>query len=323
MSADTTLGPHTRSASDGGIANGSRILVTAAGGHQARLLLPKLAAAGFKVRAVRSTPGQEAELFKLGATEASAADLSSAKQYAELLDGVDVIYHIGPGASHVERAMGEAMITAAKRMHVRHVIFSGVLHPIIPIVQHLIKRDLEVQLIESGLNYTLLKPCDYMMPEQYSLPAFENGVFPTFWPLDRPRRGSLIDLGDLTDVAVKVIREGERHYFASYELAGPDKLTAFEVADILSRVLGKPVQAVEWQPEDMLKHMFPDGDRSTPRAQHQFEVIKSVSSWYGQHSFIGNPNVLEWLLGRKPTSYEEFVQSAFAEYQQRSQATPG
>jgi hypothetical protein len=47
-----------------------------------------------------------------------------------------------------------------------------------------------------------------------------------------PRRGSLIDLDDLSDAAAKVIREGKDHYFASYELVGPDKLTALEVAEI-------------------------------------------------------------------------------------------
>jgi NAD(P)H dehydrogenase (quinone) len=293
------------------------VLVAAAGGHQGRLLVPKLAAEGFLVRAVRATPGRERELLDLGASEVFAADLSDLDTYTHLLEGVDTVYHIGPGASQVEKLMGETLIEAATRAGVDHVVFSSVLHPIIPIVQHHIKRDLEVRLIESSLNYTVLKPVDYMMPEQYSLPAFEAGVFPTFWRLDEPRRGSLIALDDLTDVAVKVIKEGPPHYFASYELVGPDKLTAFEVAEILSKVTGKEVQAVEWKPDEMLQRMFGD-DRSSPEAQHRLAVISSVSQWYGRHSFIGNPRILTWLLGRKPTTYEEFVTKAFAEYSQRS-----
>jgi len=233
------------------------------------------------------------------------------------LDGIDAVYHIGPGANHTEQEMGDALIEAATRTGVEHVVLSSVLHPIIPILQHLIKRDLEVQLIESGLNFTVLKPCDFMMPEQYSLPAFEAGIFPAFWPLEEPRRGSLIALDDLTDVAAKVIKEGAHHYFASYELVGPDKLTASEVADTLSRVTGKHVTAVEWKPDDMLQHMFGD-DRTSPEAQHQLSVISSVSQWYGKHSFIGNSNVLAWLLGRAPTSYQEFVTKAFTEYQSRT-----
>jgi len=291
------------------------VLVTAAGGNQGKLLIPKLAAAGWTVRAVRATPGRQDELLELGAREVVVADLADVDRYAEVLDGVDTVYHVGPGASHQEVAMGNAVIQAARRTSVTHVVFSSVLHPIIDIVQHRIKRDLEVQLIESGLNFTVLKPCDYMMPAQYSLPAFEMGVFPAFWSLDKPRRGSLIDLNDLTDVAAKVIAEGQDHYFASYELAGPDKLTALEVAEILSRVSKRHITAVEWTPEQMLEHMF-GADRSSPEAQHHRAVIESVSRWYGQHNFVGNPNVLTWLLGHKPTSFEESATAAFALYNQ-------
>jgi uncharacterized protein YbjT (DUF2867 family) len=300
---------------DGGHSASKTVLVTAAGGHQGNLLIPKLVASGFTVRAVRGTPGKEDELLELGAHQVVAADLSDVDRYTEVLDGVDVVYHIGPSASPGEHAMGEALIAAARRAGVSHVVFSSVLHPIIDIVQHRIKRDLEERLIESGLNFTVLKPCDFMMPEQYSLPAFEMGIFPAFWPLDLPRKGSLIDLNDLTDVAAKVIREGRDHYFASYELVGPDKLTAVEVAEILSRVTRRKVSAVEWKPEDMLDHMF-GADRTSPEARHHLAVISSVSRWYGQHNFVGNPNVLAWLLGRKPTSFEEFATAAFAQHNQ-------
>jgi uncharacterized protein YbjT (DUF2867 family) len=309
------LGTQVGSANDGGHSASKTVLVTAAGGHQGNLLIPKLVASGFTVRAVRGTPGKEDELLELGAHQAVAADLSDVDRYTEALDGVDVVYHIGPSASPGEHAMGEALIAAARRACVSHVVFSSVLHPIIDIVQHRIKRDLEERLIESGLNFTVLKPCDFMMPEQYSLPAFEMGIFPAFWPLDLPRKGSLIDLNDLTDVAAKVIREGRGHYFASYELVGPDMLTAGEVAEILSRVTRRKVSAVEWKPEDMLEHMF-GADRTSPEARHHLAVISSVSRWYGQHNFVGSPNVLAWLLGRKPTSFEEFATAAFAQHNQ-------
>lgn len=296
---------------------GKHVLVTAAGGHQGKLLVPKLAAEGFRVRAVRATPGKEQELLDLGADEAIAADLSDVDRYAEVLDGIDTVYHVGPGASHVERGMGEALIEAGTRVGVEHIVYSSVLHSIIPIIQHQLKRDLEVQLIESGLNFTVLKPVDFMLPEVYSLPAFAAHIFPVAWSLDRPRRGSLIALDDLTDVAVKVIKEGAHHYFASYELVGPDKLTAFEIAETLSRVTGNDVQAVAWTPEDLFQAVV-GGESSSPAASYQMAVIKSISQWYGQYNFIGNPNVLAWLLGRKPTSYEEFVTKEYAEYQQHS-----
>ncbi len=49
------------------------------------------------------------------------------------------------------------------------------------------------------------------------------------------------------------------------------------------------------------------GDRDPADAPHQLAVLRSISARYSAHDFIGNPNVLTWLLGREPTSYEAFV----------------
>ena len=41
--------------------------------------------------------------------------------------------------------------------------------------------------------------------------------------------------------------------------------------------------------------------------EEYLDVLKSISAWYSRHEFIGNPNVLEWLLGRPPTTFETFA----------------
>jgi hypothetical protein len=33
---------------------------------------------------------------------------------------------------------------------------------------------------------------------------------------------------------------------------------------------------------------------------------------YGRYGITGNPNVLTWLLGRPPTSFDEYVQRSLA-----------
>jgi len=43
--------------------------------------------------------------------------------------------------------------------------------------------------------------------------------------------------------------------------------------------------------------------------------LRSISSRYSSHDFIGNPNVLTWLLGRPPTTFEQFVRREFHEFQ--------
>ena len=293
-----------------------KILVTAAFGHQGKFVIPKLVAAGFDVRAARGTPGREEEVLRLGAKEVFVGDLSDAKVYAEALDGCEAVYHIGPGAHPRELAMGYAMIEAAKKVGIRHVLFLSLLQPFIDIIQHRYKLDHELALVKSGLNFTALRPCDYMLQEAYVAPAMRTGMMP-FYSGDAAgsrahRVHSYIALEDLTDVAVKVLVEGSAHYFANYELAGPDKITPIGMAQILSRVMGREIKPVAKSPEALIDALWgsrePDEDFT-----HQADIVRSIQAWYKDYNFVGNPRTLEWLLGRPATTFEQFATKAYAE----------
>lgn len=285
-----------------------RILVMAAGGHQGKRLIPKLAAAGHVVRAARATAGKDDELIRLGADEVVTGNFSDADLYTSALQGCDAVYHVGPNThNRNEKAMGFAMIEAAKRAGTRHVVMSSVYHTIIDIIQHRDKRDVEEKLFESGLNCTVLRPCDFMMPELHIDPVVQAGVLPIFYTIKPGRRGSLIDLEDLTDVAARVLTEGERHFFANYELSGSDKLTAEQMARILSRVTGRDIPLVQGSVAEVFHQVTGVPTPTDPDLQHFHDLLTSIGNWYGQYDFIGNPNVLTWLLNRPPTTFEQFV----------------
>lgn len=288
-----------------------KVLITAAYGHQGKILIPKLAAAGFDVRAARGTAGREEEVLRLGAKEVFVGDLSDPKVYAEALEGCDSVYHIGPGAHPRELEMGYAMVEAAKKVGVRHVVLLSLLQPFIDIIQHRYKLDHELALVKAGLNFTALRPCDYMMPEVYVAPAVHSGILPVFSE-DNSRVHSYLSLEDLTDVALRVLVEGSAHYFATYELAGPDKLTPPAMAQILSRVIGRDVDAVSKTPDDLINALWENRDPAADFS-HQEKIIRSIMAWYKEYDFVGNPRTLEWLLGRPSTTFEQFATKAYAD----------
>lgn len=288
-----------------------KVLVTSAYGHQGKLLIPKLAAAGFDVRGARGTPGREEEVLRLGAKEVFVGDLSDPKVYAEALDGCEAVYHIGPGAHPRELAMGYAMVEAAKKVGVRHVVLLSLLQPFIDIIQHRYKLDHELALVKSGLNFTALRPCDFMTPEVYVAPAMHTGTLP-FFHEDDSRVHSYLSLEDLTDVAAKVLIEGSAHYFANYELAGPDKLTHAGMAQILSRVMGREITPAPGTADDLIDALWSGRDPGSDFS-HQEDIIRSIMAWYKQYDFVGNPRTLEWLLGRPATTFEQFATKAYAD----------
>ncbi len=287
------------------------LLLTAANGNQGKLLLPRLLKDGFNVRACTRSESSADAIRALGVKEVIVGDIAEPDILERAVKGVSQVYHIGPSAHPREREMGLRMVDAARQAGVRHFVFSSVLHPIISdLVQHEIKRDIEEHLLSSGLEFTVLQPTNYMVPWRF-LPAFKDGVFRLFWSLDR--RQSMIDLRDVVDVAALVLGEGERHYGATYELSGEGRFTAHEIGTVISRVVGREIRVEEVNSEDYRKGLFGDGDRS--RFAHQDQVLKSISDHYSKHDFVGNPNVLTWLLGRKPTTLEEFVRTQFEAYQ--------
>ncbi len=213
------------------------ILVSAAHGNQGRLLVPKLLAAGHQVRACVRTEASAHVLHQLGAHDVLVGDLSDPAVLSRAVDGVQAVYHVGPTLHPYEREMGFGLVDAARREGVAHVVLSSVLHAIATgLVQHEIKRDIEEHLIDSGLEFTILQPANYMLPLKL-VPVFERGVFELSWSLDR--RQSMVDLDDVTDAACTVLGDPARHVGATYELVGPGRYTAHELGEILSRVLGR------------------------------------------------------------------------------------
>ena len=281
------------------------ILINAANGQQGKLLVPKLVRAGLAIRACVQSERSAEELRAAGVDDVIVGDIGDPGHIACALDGVEKVYHVCPGIQPLERQIGFAWIDAAKAAGVRHFVFSSVLHPLITeLVQHEIKRDIEEHLISSGLEFTILQPSIYMAPRRFG-PAMAGGILRAGWSLDRVQ--SLVDIGDVTDVAASVLTDSARHAAATYQLAGSERLTAHDMGAIMARVLGKEVRVEQIDPAAYFKGLF--GDRDMSQAPHELSVSTSLTTRYSSHDFVGNANVLTWLLGRPPTTFEQFIRA--------------
>jgi uncharacterized protein YbjT (DUF2867 family) len=285
------------------------ILVNAANGQQGKLLAPKLISAGQAVRACVRSERSAAELLTAGATDVVVGDLADPDLIARAVSGVEKVYHVCPGIHPREREIGFAWIDAAKAAGVRHFVFSSVLHPLITeLVQHEIKRDIEEHLIGSGLEFTILQPTIYMAPRRFG-PAIHAGVLKAGWSLDREQ--SLVDIGDVTDVAAEVLMNSPHHATATYQLVGTGRYTAHDMGAAMAKVIGRDVKVEQVDSTTYFKGLF--GDRDPRTIPHEISVSKSLTQRYSSHDFVGNPNVLTWLLGRAPTTFEQFVAAQAAE----------
>ncbi|MCI2810742.1 SDR family oxidoreductase [Eoetvoesiella caeni] len=286
------------------------ILVTAANGNQGKLLIPKLLALKLPVRACVLTQASAHALHAAGIKDVIVGNISDPGILAKAIQGVEKVYHVGPTMNPQEREMGIALIDAARGEGIKHFVFSSVLHAITSdIVQHEVKRDVEEHLLSSDLQYTILQPSNYMLPLKLK-PAFEQGVFRLSWSLERLQ--SLVALEDVTDVAAAVLQNSEPHAYATYELVAPGRYNAHQLGDTISRVVGRKIQVEEIDADTYLKAWLGDADQS--QFPYQVRMLRSITKRYSNHDFLGNPNVLTWLLNRPPTSFEQFVQSQYAAF---------
>lgn len=283
------------------------LLVTAGYGNQGKLLIPRLLAAGAAVRACVRSDESARTLRASGVSEVVVGDITDPQALAQAMRGVEKVYYVGPTLHPEEREMGIAAIDAARAAGVRHFVYSSVLHAIITdLVQHEIKRDVEEYLVSSGMEFTILQPANYMLRHRLT-PAFEEGVFRLSWALDRYQ--SMVDLGDVTEVAAAILTNSDQHAGATYELVAPGRYTAHDLAKVIAGVIGRGVAAEQMDADAFAKTVLGTDDLS--EFPYRSRAIRAICNRYSSHDFVGNPNVLSWLLRRPPTTFEEFVKRQY------------
>jgi uncharacterized protein YbjT (DUF2867 family) len=277
------------------------ILVTGAGGKTGKAILKALVTRGASVRAfVRSSP-HEAALKAIGARDVVVGAMDDPQALARATHGIEAIYHICPNVNPHEMSFAKALVAAATSSGVSRLVYHSVLHPQVEAMpHHWNKLRVEEMLLSSRLDITILQPTAYM---QNSLAEWDrmvrDGIYRLPYPIET--RLSLVDLEDVAEAAAVVLTNPGQSG-ATYELVGTAPLSQIEIADAFSRALKKPVRA-----EAETIESWDARARAAGMENHARETLIKMFRAYARDGLKGNPNVLGWLLGRPPTSLEDFA----------------
>jgi uncharacterized protein YbjT (DUF2867 family) len=176
------------------------------------------------------------------------------------------------------------------------------MHPLRREVRHhRLKLDGEEALIESGLPYTIIQPCRYM---QHLIPIWQQvtqeGVHAM--PFNVDGKYNVVDLADLAEACAVVAASPEKHIYATYELSGPEALSQTDMAMTIAEVIGKPVKA-KAIPLDVVE----TNARRSGVSDDRVAQMLIMNRHYDAHGFRGNPNVLEYLIGRPARKFRTYV----------------
>jgi uncharacterized protein YbjT (DUF2867 family) len=254
------------------------ILITGAAGKTGRAVIQALHNRRVDIRAFVRSKEQGELVQSLGAAEAYVGDLLNISDLATAVKDIRAVYHICPN------------------MHA-----DSVFHPQIEAMpHHWNKLRVEEMLFGSKLPFTILQPTAYMQNVLARMDEVRKaGVFRV--PYSVLTRVSMVDLLDVAEVSAKMLTESG-YLGGTYELVGPGYFSQEEIAADFGRVLGYPVQAEEIPLAVWKAQAEQDG-----LGEYAVDTLLKMFTYYDKFNFMGNIKVLESLLGRKPTSFEDFL----------------
>jgi uncharacterized protein YbjT (DUF2867 family) len=288
----------------------SRVLVTGAGVTGGEVLR-QLAASGAPARALVRNPGRAEPLRALG-VELVEGDFARRESWTRALDGVAKVFAIT--VPHPEAEAWTAMfLEAARAAGVEHIVqLSGVsVSPASPAAFHRQMARCDDAVRRSGLASTILQP-NVFFQNMFAMagPIRERGRFAS---AVGEARISMIDVRDVAAVAVRVLSEdghaGETHAGKTYVLTGPEALSYFDVARLLSEAIGKPVEYQALGEADAVAAMVGLGVPE-PTARARVEIHRSFSSG----AFTAVTGEVGARLGRPPRTFADFAREHAAAF---------
>jgi len=233
------------------------MLITGATGLSGSHIVNELARQGIRFRALVRDQRKAAAL-QFENVHIVEGDMLKPESLAPALDGVEKALLISTGDANLLDAQC-SFIDACKSAGVRHVVkFSGdetgfdrskfrFTH---------MHQQIEQYLERSGLAWTHLLPCQFMQvylreadtvkqKGELRLPAEDISLAP-------------IDIADIAKIAAAVM-QAPRQEGKIHRMTGPEVLTMFQIAELMSAVVGRKVNYVPISPEQRRKDLLASG----------------------------------------------------------------
>jgi uncharacterized protein YbjT (DUF2867 family) len=270
-----------------------KVLATGATGQFAGHVVTALVERGIEVRAVVHDPHKADIARSYGAIETIWADLTDRASLDTALDGVDGAFLITPAFHPQATQLGLTFVEAAVAARVGKVVYNGVYHPSLALVNHASTRPIEAALYASELDFTVLQPAMYMqgLDGAYEQ-ALSDGTL--IFPWSKHSKMTYVDYRDVAEAAA-IAFTGPRLSYGTFELAAGGMIDLVELARLMSRAARTTVTAQDMPAQHDASPDQPDG-------------LAAMLGAYNHHGFHGgNPLALHTSLQRTPRSISDYI----------------
>ncbi|MGB3693273.1 MAG: SDR family oxidoreductase [Spirulinaceae cyanobacterium] len=275
------------------------ILVTAATSNVGSQVVKQLAAKDVNIRAaVRNL--NRAQNFPSG-VEVVEFDLNKPETVEAAFRGVDKAFFMTPLAPNLVE-LDATCLEAAKKAGVKQIVKLSVMgadtEPEMLLGQ--CHRESEQLIAASGIPYTFLRPNSFHQNYLiYTAETIKNqNSF--YLPLGEGKL-SFIDIRDVAEVAAVVLTE-DNHQNKAYQITGSQALSNYQIAEILSQVLGRTITYVDIPEEAAREAMTENG-----LPEKQVEMILRLYNRQKAGNYSTITPIVEEVTGKQPRTFEQFA----------------
>jgi len=271
------------------------ILVTTAGkvGSEAACLLTQREV---PVRVLVRDPEKAKALANAGA-EIAVGDLGVPASLDEAMEGVTSVVLVSPAVPAQELNV----VASAARAGVGHIVkATSKASADSPIARRRWQTEIEAGLAASGVPHTLLRSNAYMQNVLALAPAIAKTS--GFGSAAGKGRTGMIDARDVGTVAAEIAASPAPHAGQTYWLTGPELISNYDVAAVLSKLLGRTITYTEL------------GFGENRDAMIRAGVPQQIAEMNAQAFALTADGDAEWvtddvpsLLGRPARSFEQFA----------------
>ena len=275
------------------------IFVTTAGkvgSAAARLIAQQDVPVRVLVRHPDTVAEQVAPLVEAG-VEIFPGDLDSPENIDRAMQGVSKVILVTQPALSQELNV----IDSAEKAGIEHMVkITNKADAYSPIARRRIQSEIEDALVASGLSYTLLCNNAYMQNFLMMAPGIaRTGAFST---ATGDGRVGHVDVRDVAAAAAQIAVSPAGHVGKRYWPTGPESLSGNDVAEIFTKVLGRPISfdpiSYEVQKQAMVAVGLPE-----PVAKDNALAIAWMADGDGDYVTDDLPQIL----GRPAGSFEQFA----------------
>lgn len=223
------------------------IILMGATGTVGSALMARLSGDGVRARALAHSPQGRTAIESQGLDPVE-GDFDQPETLDAAFEGCDRLFLLSP--PHPEQAQREKVtIDAASRAGVLHVVAMSVMGAdrSSPSAFARWHADVDEHLVESGLDYTILRPAGFMQTHLWPIATLRSED--RWYGMTGDGAAAFIDAEDIAAAAAAALT-ATSHSRSIVELTGPVAISMPQAADELGGITGRPITYVDVPEED-------------------------------------------------------------------------